>query len=556
MTTPNTDARGFTQWDLFAGILPAVACTPLLIQQVAVLGTKPHMSFYPITAVAFVILLILGARTKSNSGSDRNLLVAVSLLALGTAALAAAALRDSATLGQVAFVLFIGGWATGRYRSLHWGTTVGWMIFLASTIPLPRAMDRTILDSLYASSMSGTSAILDALEITHVQHGSSVEVEKAVLVGSDVAATWGSIFGLASFALGLAAFRHYGLVVATLTLALVPLWAWIGNILRSTAIAVAIQWYGRDLSNGKDYLLLHVATFLLSAALVWLSSRFLRNVFTPIGLADSKFGGFFTSLNQFFAWPGSIEESAAVAEDGSPATSGGENPASGTITPGTDNALLGSLLPKILGVAAVLLMILPASRLLGGGLADLRFRLPAYTKQDALQTATGIAMPQQTTSGWTLIQEDLEAQTISSRGQYSIYWRYGNREKQFATVLSLPFLGWNDPTERWTQRGWELQKEKAYETDGWLLVECELANELGDWRYIIYSLATESGEPFNAAPERIEADPAKLAGNKNRTAVTRCLQLVAEPAAKLTSSDIAEYRGQFVELRNGLLSTQ
>ncbi len=97
-----------------------------------------------------------------------------------------------------------------------------------------------------------------------------------------------------------------------LVLPTVLVWAGVGNFLRLVAIAVGLDWYGRDLSTGYDHELLGIVTFGISAIGLWATEWFVASLLEPFQLAKLRDSAawreealpLYLRVNRLLDWPG------------------------------------------------------------------------------------------------------------------------------------------------------------------------------------------------------------------------------------------------------------
>jgi len=555
------------QWDLFTGLLPGLALAPMLLFEASALWSKPHMRFFPLTIVAIVAIVVLNWRNAEATTAPARRWTAISAFILASGCFLYSVLAFSPWLAHLAAVLCFFGWSLGRWGNTHWGSVAGWASLLATTLPLPFGWDEAVLAWLQGVATWATTCSLDALQIACLRNGNLLEIKGLTIAADEICDIWGGLYAMLSLAAILMAFQHRGLLVSLKVLSLVPFWVLLANYFRMLAVAIAHENYGIDAAFGRDFLLLAVGTTIMTVFLIWLSSMFFRQWFSPIPVADAEFGPIFSTINKAFYWPlpdpleeippededdlkifKKRQEKKAEAEANRPKFHWLNNPISTWLVRGVAIVFVAG---GGMGLAAF-----------SGGQQQLNFGRPQYSIAQVENIASEDAMPA------SLAESDANApnttwqrsdfSTIrrsprSSLGEYGLRWSYINAQQTLTVGVDFPFVGWHDPVVQLERRGWKVLKSQIEVENDWPYGEAELENELGGLAYLFYANYSVDGSPFDRAPG-LAADsfqPESSAGE-----ITQTAQLFVEAGEELSEADLKIHRDQFLSLRQQALEVR
>lgn len=562
--SPLANTPKLSQWDVCVGIIPLIAMSVMLVHEIAALCTRPQMAFVPITLLAVVGILAYNWRTAAETTLGGRRWTAIGIFILAVLAFLYSVWEFSPWLSHVALVLCFFAWTLGRFGNLHWGIVAGWSVLLASTLPLPWGWDLGILHWLQGISTWATACALDALGIACLQNGNQLEIRGLSLFAEEVCDGFGSLYAYLSFAMIILAFQNRGLAVSCAVLLLVPFWSVLANFVRLFAITTLHEYADLQLANGRDFLLLQVATVLMVLILIWLSSLLFRHMFEPIPVADAEFGPVFSGINKLLHWPMPDPLDSVAPEDPDDLKMflkrEKDREEKRRNQPAFDWRSSSLSLWLVRGAAGVLLVAaaLPVAGMAGPGISGLRFTRPTIAPETIESVFNEASMPETLDGQWS--RAGFSALLQSSRnplGQYHLTWVYVEKQRQFVASINLPILGWQDPVARRVRSGWKADRIRLNWEDGWPWCEAELENELGGKAYLFYCLYTDSGQPFTNVPSSIEAVHVSQAPPEielsETNAVTRLFQLFTETGQDLSEPELLEYRESFLTLRNTAL---
>lgn len=247
-----------------------VAISPLLAIQMMHLWERPHLQFFPLAWAALVALIALRSKVEwTVSKSRMRLCMAIWLLALLCGGLAV--FRFSPWLAEASAILCIVAWGFGRLDStpkLRW---LGWSLLLWVTLPLPGNLDSKFVQRLQTTSSESASNLLDLFGLAHLRQGNLIEIRSGKLFVDEACSGVDSLYSLFAIALVMMLWQRRPFIVGLLTLLSVPLWSWLGNLLRLVSIVVVLDYTQVDLSHGIKHTLLGLMTFAISSLFLFLT---------------------------------------------------------------------------------------------------------------------------------------------------------------------------------------------------------------------------------------------------------------------------------------------
>jgi hypothetical protein len=553
----------FTPWDLWVGLLPALALAPLLLFQAASLWSREHMQFYPLTLAWTALFLVIHRRDIVPTLQPVRRWSGIGLFVAAAVVYLFAVWNFSPWLAHLAAILVFCAWGLGSFGGRAWAGVVAWTLALASTLPWPWGWDQGFMQWLQSLAVWGTTKSLDALAIPCLQNGSLIETQQMSLMSNVVCGGPASVYAFLSFAVLLSITLQRSFLVALATCLFVPLWVLLGHYLTLFGILATQEAIGRDLSSGWDFRMLATAITLVNLLLIYLTSRFFKRLFEPIPVADAEFGPVFAGLNKLFCWPqpDPLEQYEPVDEyekkhylkrkQEREAKRKQWTPFDWTTNP---KSRWG-----VRAVAVILLVgaVLPMRVLLSQGFSNLNFGLPRYTTRQAEALLSEESMPGELDGGWKQVGFRIEQRSPrSGMGEYNYNWQYRANERLLVASVDLPFLGWHDPASDRTRQGWKLQATTLHTEGEWPWCEAELENELGGRAYIFYALFDRNAEPFTNVPNQLRdqstedaTDVAPGHGVQLDTTVTNLVQLVSESGEVMTNAELDEMRALFSDLR-------
>jgi hypothetical protein len=562
----STHRQSNFQWDLFAGLLPLLALSPLLVYQAADLWSRDHRQFFPIALAALVAIVIWKLRRATLADDFFRMWIAVCCLSAAAVVYGYAVWIFSPWLAHLAFVVVFSAWALGRLGHKHWGGVAGLIVLLASTLPWPWGWDEGFSNWLQSSAAWCSAKALDALAIPCLQNGSLVETRDMQIIADELCGGLASVYAYISFAIVICLLQHCGLLVGLKTVLLTPLWTLFGFFLRIFGALTVQEYLGRDVSNGWDFRILELATSGLVLLLIWTTSRFLKRLYEPIPVADAEFGPVFSGLNKLFCWPQPDPFEELEPDDEYERQRFRKRKeeliARRRARTGFQWTRNSEAVWSVRVAAGVLLIcgLLPASTLAKQGFSQLSFGLPTYSISQVESLGEQDSLPAQLDGGWQRQGFQIVQRNPRSRqGEFSLVWRYRLEDRQFDASLDLPFLGWHAPATQLELQGWQIERIRVNWDDDWPWTETRLENELGGKAIILHALITSDGQPYTYIPSQLLDDqPLKSEPDspisdstsaQPATEVTYQFQLFSETGGELPTDQLRLLHERFLQLR-------
>ncbi len=143
--------------------------------------------------------------------------------------------------------------------------------FVVGHLALPFGKDERFIGWLQGSSAAACGYALDALAVPHMRLANIIEIKGQQLFVEEACSGIASLYALLAAAALLVLVNGRSFLCSMLVIASVPVWAMLGNFLRLLTIALAQEYYQRDLSHGLDHELLGLLTFSLAALGLWMT---------------------------------------------------------------------------------------------------------------------------------------------------------------------------------------------------------------------------------------------------------------------------------------------
>ncbi|QDV26151.1 Transmembrane exosortase (Exosortase_EpsH) [Aureliella helgolandensis] len=561
--TPQTPQSDW-QWNLWAGVLPILAMSPMLLYEAAALWSREYLRFFPLAIVWVAVLVGLQLRTSRGTTRPARRWSAIAMLAVGCSLYAYSVWIFSPRLAHLAAVLVFCAWALGRFGEKHWIEPVVWTAGLATASLLPWGWDQGILRGLLYISTWGTTATLDALAIPYVQNGSLIETRGLKLFTAEVCGGIGNFFSFATFSILLSATLRTSMLVTLKSLGLVVVWSVLADYLKMLTILLLQEFSGRDLTTGKDYQILGIMVILFVLLMIWQSLRFFTRVFAPIPVGDAEVGPAYAALNRMFCWPNAFPFENLEPKDDyekarfRAAKEKREAELRGAPALNWRQSSLAVWSVRLSAIVCLVAMVFPIQSLGKQGLGGLSFGRSALEPEQIAKFGNVDVFPMTLSGGWQRIgQERTLRSHRSESGEHSFAWRYQAGERQLTASNDLPLQGWHDPIAQRERLGWKVLRSRTLTVDNWPWCEGVLENEFGGRTYVFYTLLELSGEPYVRLPEylapptTLEDVPVEIAAANAQAenAATYQFEVVSEAAEALSPIELDELRSTFLNLR-------
>jgi exosortase len=265
------------RWLLASGCV-LVAFSPWLWRAGLSLWSRPHYQGFPLIVAGFVFLIRQRLPEIIWPAEDR---ISVRTAILGFAAagvLGAAAFLNSAWLGLVSCLLAL--WSLTWFFAGPGATRLrGPFLFLATVLPLPLELDRTLIVSLQKTATNVASQGLEFVEILHTVSGVAIRtVEKSYQV-KEACSGIQSLFAAITVIAFCCVNARYSVWRSMLLLVCTGFWVVVANALRVFVIVFGDVRFGLALDTGWMHEALGIATYAFAMALIVSSDQLMRFVF-------------------------------------------------------------------------------------------------------------------------------------------------------------------------------------------------------------------------------------------------------------------------------------
>jgi hypothetical protein len=537
-------------------LLAILGLMPLLVLQVVALWQRVEFRFFPLAWLAFVFLLVRYGKPQWTTDRWRGRL-AVLLTVAGVTAAGLAVWRGTPWLAQASACLLISAWGLLRLDSLLAARWLGWTWLLWVTVPLPGGSSQKIDGVLRQQSLEATSALLDLIGTPHLRYESLLELRSKTLDVTTLQSGLTSLWALAAVAVFLLAYQRRPMVAGALTLATVPLWAWLGNVAQWTATVWLLDGPDIDLSTGWLFWLVSLLLLGLLTTAIGLTADGLAQLLARFksGSMPREGRGLHLLYNTVVCWPEKPPRKLTTEEQ-----IFGETPEAklkkpkkwyeedAVPTPASDWTLIGF---KWTTLAAALAAVL----LLGGAysvprtVAGLKGRsggaLPRFDARAVAQAVEANALPASLSATTQQSFQIEQPGPLGESGAMALRWIYRGDSGESEFSVAFPFRG--------VQPAWNAFRESGYRlaapptllklrveglSDAWPLVRVDLEDRNGVLSHLWYSYVDGQGNPVESqeAPlgvwERLVMRSGTAVATANR--VTYRIQLLVSPEAPLT----------------------
>lgn len=569
--------RYVKSWDIWGLIVPLIAMSPLLLIEGQKLMNRPERQFFPILiaiALYFPIRYLMSPEGQNDQIVTRGRLRwTIAVFAISLAAFLVGAWIFSPWLAHVAALGVFFAWALGRCTSLPWSTPAAWTGLLLVTLPLPFGRDEKLVGWLQGVSSSACSSALDALMVPHMRTANIIEIRGIQLFVEEACSGIGSLYALLAAAALLLLINRRSFLCSMLVLLSVPVWAMMGNFLRLLTIALAQQYFQRDLSHGLDHELLGVGTFALAALGLWMTEWLLAGFMQPFPPGSPEFNFAFQTLNAVLCWPerdplSLIEdvedESAQEREYRLSHEQALKEAAEARVVrvdlwqqkPVRMLTQIGSVAMLALGALLAIVVTRDVSA------SSLTFGLTEFSKEQLAKLPQKDSLPA-VLDDWKLFDHVIQTRsTASTQGAHSLIWEYRKQEQRFLISLDFPFRGAHPLEVCYGGSGWNISSNQAINDPGdlrWGWRELSMENQFGSRGFVCYSTMTEACEPLEEAESSVNMNLSgrvyAILGTGEAKAspvfqpVCYQIQILCESGRKLTDEDLNDLRKQFKVLR-------
>ena len=531
---------------------------PLLVLQSIHLWDRPHFQFFPLAWVAFGFFIYSEGRIAWSTHLWRQRLGIAFWLA-GLMAIIAAAIFFSPWIGQAAAIFCITAWGLLRLDSVPLFRWLGWTLLLWITLPLPGNMDADVVNGLQRLSARSASQLLDLIGILHLRQGTILEIRSRQLFVDEACSGIDSLYSLIAISLLMMLWQKRPLIVGLFTLITVPLWAWMGNVLRLLVIVVLLDRWQIDLSSGWPHTLLGIVTFAISSLCLLVTQ-------TGFAMLFQRFSGstlpadhdWHLVYNAVVCFPGKPPEVSTEADQyfrGAPAPAPAPKPArpSSLKQPPTWVTVSGLCIGSVL---ALVINLRSTSRDWMDGRSS---RLPHYELSQVTSIFSEKDFPEDFMNAKRVRFQADQRSPESFFGEYSRTWSFSNSGGEFVVSLDFPFRGYHPLWVCYTNAGNQMQgppasillsNQAAGERPH--VVHVKFRDDLGNFSYLWFELFDADGQPVAVRNYDQPEDNAMLTRIKTVLAntvvtdpVSYQLQLYVPSSRELTKGELDEYAKVF-----------
>ena len=537
--------RGF---DLVFGVIPLLLLAPLLAVEFWLLWSRTEMLFFPIPIILVTCFAVWHMRAP-HLDQPLRALVARGLFLIGVAIFAACVSRLSPWLAHGSLVLLFASWAIERFGSVAWPRILGWSALLATSMRLPSDFDARLQSWLVQQSSAMLGNILDGIAVPYLKLADTFKMRGLEFSISECCASVYSIHALASAVVLLLLLTHRSLLVAIISLAVVPLWAIVQQVLMLLAVVLLRHFSERSASQGLDHTLIELAAFILVVSCCWASMFFLSKIFLPVPAADSQFEPEFLILNSVLCWP----QPDPFAQDGPH-----RQPTGASLQRSLNASRVMQRVSWVGAVGLILLGFFSTYRWAIGAFNRFDVRLPSVSTEQLAKTEWKKSFPE-VFNGWKQLEVSHRMQRTDGSDRATIQWRFGWQGQIIQLSVALPFNQHPRLATKYEALGWRVRVEqtkqyvptvpKSFDANGknepettltakdyW--TELVISNELGGQAYAIVAYHPLF-EPSGASTPQREMNSHPILEYQ--------VELFCESGEELTMSQLSElYNGFYL----------
>jgi hypothetical protein len=479
-------------------------------------------------------------------------------------------------LATVAAVMTFGGWALGRMTRIHWPAIASWCFLLLAALPLPGAWEVGLIHGMQYLSGILTAGVLDLLGIPNLRHGGLIEL-KGMLLNIDAAMRGPfSFYALAILALITMYLRGNGFTTTLLKFLFLPVLGVLLYTVRLLMILLAHHWFGRDLTQGNDYLLVSAASFAWAYLVYLIWDLLVSTMLGPVPTIVPELAKSYNRLNKLLCWP-----NETPFADTTPSLQFERGTPKATVETEIDTS--SQLAPSWWKIASLALPLV--ALLVAAGFASVTVAAVTLRGSGSITSATPnlaaerlAALPQkdnlpESFESWLRVgyrRDEIEAN--ERIGPTTLAWDYKNGNRQATFRVDLPTRGWADVIRWYRQRGWEIEETVIVQskvTKDWPWIEMTLVNSYGIKARVCHSVFTSNGKPYLDSPAATPLNPENWV-NPPKQSLSDKLSLLAGKAPPVTMQiqlfcdtldvgkkiELAEFRKLYEQLREKLIQDQ
>gem|GEM_PF-6688452 len=607
-TAPAAPIWGRT-WDLCALVLPLLAMAPLVRLEILAIASRKERWFSALIPLFVALAVLLIFRKKPTLApiqeEEGGFYQAIKLAVTGTAysnplldgpvrspslgrarwaigivccsllMFIVSVLWSAPWLATVAAIGTFGGWALGRMTRIHWPAIAAWCILLLAALPLPGGWELGLVRWMHYLAGLLTGGALDLLGVPNLRHGNQIEM-KGLLLNIDAGLRGPfSFYALAGLAMITMYLRGNGLTTTLFKFLSLPVFGILLYTLRLLIILLAQHWYGRDLTQGNDYLMVSAASFAWAylAYLTW--DLLISTMLGPVPTVVPELAESYKRMNNLLCWPneGPFADTTASLEFEQSNPMAAAKIDDSLQQPAPNWWKLASLALPLAGllIAAGFASITVAAVSLRGS-GSLTSAAPELTPERIATLPSKETLPESFEEWLRIGFRSEEVEGKDKVGAETLAWDYRKGNRQATFKVDLPTRGWSDLIHWYAQRGWEVREiviVPGKVTQDWPWIEMTLVNSYGVNARVCHSVFTANGKPYLDSPAAKPLNPDNPA-KVSKQSLSDKLRLLAGEAAPVTMQiqlfsdsldvekkiELAEFRKLYEQLREKLIQDQ
>lgn len=532
-----------------------VGVAPLVVLQAIHLWERPHFQFFPLAWLAFGYFIYAEGAIGWSTNLWRQW-VGVGIWAVGLTAVVVAAFFFSPWIGQAAAILCISGWGLLRLDAVQMFRWLAWTLLLWITLPMPGNLDAEVVNGLQRLSAQSASQLLDLMGVLHLPQGTTLEIRSRQLFVDEACSGIDSLYSLIAISLLMMVWQRRPLVVGLFTLLTVPMWAWLGNVLRLLLIVVLLDRWQIDLSEGWPHTVLGIATFAVSSVCLLITLGGFAILF-------ERFSG--SSMPEERQWH--LVYNAIVCFPGKPPTILDETDQYFAVQP-VAPAVKEQKVPRfspwqppgrnmtvVLSLVCLVALGLNARSTSRDWIDGRSSRLPHYQLSEVDTAFNENDFPETFAKAQRVKYHADQRTPESFYGEYSRSWTFRDPRGDFVLSIDFPFRGYHPLWVCYTNAGNEIQgtptpilQSSQPATDQPHVVQVKFKDDLDNYSYLWFELFDKDGKPIsvksydqpeeNAIVARLKT---VMADTVARDPVSYQLQLYVPSSRELTKQELDEY---------------
>ncbi len=497
--TQETTAPRVTGGVLIPYLLILLAHAPLVYVHLQQLWSRPHYQFFPLVLLASASIMIMRARSNNvawHRVTRWSVLLSRGFLLASTVLLTLAFLRLSPLGAYVSCLLTLAAMIL-RLGLPAWGP---WSLLLL-LIRVPYGQDVALIQWMQRVTTQLSSTALDTIHVEHIAEGNILTFPGRSLFVEEACSGVVSMLAIVACAGILAVWWKRSLLHGVTLIATGLFWAGAMNVVRVVMIAIALDRYGIDLTEGWRHEAVGLCVFVVSLVALFSTDRLLLFLLAPVPMnplagywpyAEENWlvrlwnacAGAESDQDSFDAYGDYVDDWAdPVDEEESTTTS-----RVGSV----GRAQPSRLAPRPWEWAFALLFLLIGSAQVYAGIGP--FSIAPPVNPSALDLAAE-DLPD-TLAGWKQIDfEEQHRDTSSVFGEHSRLWTY--RNGPFLVRLSVDFVfpEWHELTACYAGTGWTIDSRTRSDDDSTRMAAM-LTKPNGEQAFLLFDLFDSDGREY------------------------------------------------------------